>query len=631
MLLNSSTPPKPLVANRNMIPVETELSDVSIASHRRLYKTPSGGIGNFEPESRAQSLQKGPLNPLLPVKVLKLPWKKHKRHPKGNLCISAPLLESTKSDCGNWRKNIEPHSDENQRSIVGQSPEMYNDTASLWNPSTPSEINSPSIALDFSVDAPRLRSYQSLDTFATRTHGTQTRVPATKLPSPLCSPSMNRVSHFSTPSSPSVPSSPRDAPAETTSNCYLWDVSPGTPPTQTRFVEHIGNVKTIPETIMAGESLPPTFRRYSKAKSFDGPGSVKGASILKELPEPTAEAQSLAPAQRTDGVAQSSTVTKVARVADVNKRSKSQGAHAAPSRPSIRSRDEPASDTLRSTLKEAMRSPNNIPNSLSDLVLDRDGFLVVMPRAHRLASAKTSTKSEDDTNTFEDRTLVVSSFPTSPSNFFGLLNSAAVNAAIEARNRRRAQVEVSATGNGSESGYHSTTHSRINSSWSTDSSNNSYNSPSSGGDGHKSSPSDSSSSSSMWSPRSLSLGMDKEEECMSPHERRGSTKPSQAEENADLLDDELEGVKLMIGSIAVCPKSPLQHLQYHQLHPQLHQALLPPLVLTSSPPSGHQRYQKRPPRNSSLGQVSAVCQQEPGRGSRTLPGLITSVEFGAAI
>ncbi|KAI9607544.1 hypothetical protein KEM48_001556 [Puccinia striiformis f. sp. tritici PST-130] len=558
MLLNSSTPPKPLVANRNMIPVETELSDVSIASHRRLYKTPSGGIGNFEPDTSVIPRQ---------------------------FVHSAPLLESTKSDCGNWRKNIEPHSDENQRSIVGQSPEMYNDTASLWNPSTPSEINSPSIALDFSVDAPRLRSYQSLDTFATRTHGTQTR---------RCS--------------------CRD---------YLellpLDVLPGTPPTQTRFVEHIGNVKTIPETIMAGESLPPTFRRYSKAKSFDGPGSVKGASILKELPEPTAEAQSLAPAQRADGVAQR------------EQRSKSQGAHAAPSRPSIRSRDEPASDTLRSTLKEAMRSPNNIPNSLSDLVLDRDGFLVVMPRAHRLASAKTSTKSEDDTNTFEDPTLIVSSFPTSPSNFFGLLNSAAVNAAIEARNRRRAQVEVSATGNGSESGYHSTTHSRINSSWSTDSSNNSYNSPTSGGDGHKSSPSDSSSSSSMWSPRSLSLGMDKEEECMSPHERRGSTKPSQAEENADLLDDELEGVKLMIGSIAVCPKSPLQHLQYHQLHPQLHQALLPPLVLTSSPPSGHQRYQKRPPRNSSLGQVSAVCQQEPGRGSRTLPGLITSVEFGAAI
>ncbi|KAI9601613.1 hypothetical protein H4Q26_001445 [Puccinia striiformis f. sp. tritici PST-130] len=586
-----------------MIPVETELSDVSIASHRRLYKTPSGGIGNFEPESRAQSLQKGPLNPLLPVKVLKLPWKKHKRHPKGNLCISAPLLESTKSDCGNWRKNIEPHSDENQRSIVGQSPEMYNDTASLWNPSTPSEINSPSIALDFS------------DSWNADTR------PATKLPSPLCSPSMNRVSHFSTPSSPSVPSSPRDAPAETTSNCYLWDVLPGTPPTQTRFVEHIGNVKTIVSLaiyrpkylsltglISNDTSREPSWLENLYPQHFAD--IVKLRVLMVQVQSKERVFERITRANRrssvsrarptTDGVAQSSTVTKVARVADVNKRSKSQGAHAAPSRPSIRSRDEPASDTLRSTLKEAMH-----------------GFLVVMPRAHRLASAKTSTKSEDDTNTFEDRTLVVSSFPTSPSNFFGLLNSAAVNAAIEARNRRRAQVEVSATGNGSESGYHSTTHSRS--------------IPPSGGDGHKSSPSDSSSSSSMWSPRSLSLGMDKEEECMSPHERRGSTKPSQAEENADLLDDELEGVKLMIGSRAVCPKSPLQHLQYHQLHPQLHQALLPPLVLTSSPPSGHQRYQKRPPRNSSLGQVSAVCQQEPGRGSRTLPGLITSVEFGAAI
>ncbi|POW02376.1 hypothetical protein PSTT_11812 [Puccinia striiformis] len=586
-LLNSSTPPKPLVANRNVIPVETELSDVSIASHRRLYKTPSGGIGNFEPETRAQSLQKGPLNPFAEASLEEAQASSQGQFV--HFCTSTRL--------GSRRKCITIPLPCGIQALPLRLTRHQLPWTSRWMLHASEAIN-------------------PLDTFATRTHGTQTRVPATKLPSPLCSPSMNRVSHFSTPSSPSVPSSPRDAPAETTSNCYLWDVSPGTPPTQTRFVEHIGNVKTIPEPSWLENLYPQHFADIS----FDGPGSVKGASILKELPEPTAEAQSLAPAQRTDGVAQSSTVTKVARVADVNKRSKSQGAHAAPSRPSIRSRDEPASDTLRSTLKEAMRSPSNLPNSLSDLVLDRDGFLVVMPRAHRLASAKTSTKSEDDTNTFEDRTLVVSSFPTSPSNFFGLLNSAAVNAAIEARNRRRAQVEVSATGNGSESG-----------SWSTDSSNNSYNSPSSGGDGHKSSPSDSSSSSSMWSPRSLSLGMDKEEECMSPHERRGSTKPSQAEENADLLDDELEGVKLMIGSRAVCPKSPLQHLQYHQLHPQLHQALLPPLVLTSSPPSGHQRYQKRPPRNSSLGQVSAVCQQEPGRGSRTLPGLITSVEFGAAI
>ncbi|EFP77305.2 hypothetical protein PGT21_006268 [Puccinia graminis f. sp. tritici] len=676
MVSHSSIPPKSSAAHRALgVPVQEELLNLSSAARSRLYVTSSGGIGNVNtPDSTNQNPHRGSLNPLSPGNVLKLPWKKNKRVPvKGSLYISPSSPESSQSDCATWQSTTDSRSDENHSSIssTGAHSSRILDAVSLWNLKTPSESKFPPPVQPFSPPpAVPLRNHQSMEIIKANSD-----LGPSGSRSPLCSPSAYNASsslrslsippsHEQTSSGQfgeRISSKPRDdglrgpgfhpdyfsqsaqsteaSTATTQSKDTLWDAQPEKSLTNIRFADHLANVKIAEAQTMRNLLSPSPHLRQngpgpklngscpSRAMSVDISSRLKPSGSLKKYPDPPAKAQFPALVSRSDEAGPPVRVNEVVPRASVAKRSQSQDAPSRSPLSLIHNLDGAGGwSSLRSSLDVNNGPPSNAPVSFSDLVVDPDGFLVVMSPASRSATPQTEKKASVD----EGRTPINSSPPTSPMKYLDLINSAAVSAGTKARGRRRTQVEGITTENASETGHNATSHTRMNSSCSLESSCCSHDSnASSGGVDHKSYPSGSSATSSMRS----SVG-GKEEERPSPPNRRSSTdqlSPTEDMSDSLELEDELEGVKLMIGSRAVCPKFPLQHLQYRQLQPQLRQPLLPPILLTPSSPSTNKESQQQTSNNSSLGQILGFYQHGSTTGSQSSTDLNPPGEIGTAM
>ncbi|OAV94092.1 hypothetical protein PTTG_11979 [Puccinia triticina 1-1 BBBD Race 1] len=651
MVPHCSIPAKPLVAQS---PVKPEFLSLTTAAENLLYVTPSGGIGNVnKPESR------GSFNPLSTGKVLKLPWKKPKLFPtKGPLSICPTSPTSPQSDWPGCQTVTESGSEENHTSsrLMYEHTSMMIETACSWNPKSPSEYNFPPLGQTASLPpASRLKNHQSMASIVTTQPKTHS---VTSSRGPLLSSSVSHASRFpgerisSKPhdDEPTGPQSQADFSsqsscsneASTTSNSDLWDVLPEISLTHTRFADHLANVKiaeaeTMRNLLSPSSSLSrtrPALKTkgsgYSRAKSVDVPGRAKGSGSLKRYPDPPAKAQFPALVPGTDGVATPPCLTEAVPRQNVAQRSQSQGPDPRTLRSASDNSVEAAWDNYRSSFDgEDCTNSHTAPISLSDLVLDRDGFLVVMPPGPPPATPQT----EENVHIYHNLTPhATKSPPSSPVKYLDLINSAAASAGAKARGRRRTRVVASAVDDGSAAVHYSASHTRMNSNCSVESSCCSNDSLVYGGVDRKSYPSDSSAASSMRSPTSLKSVEEINQES-TPDDHRSNTEaspPDEVSEGLD-LDDELEGVKLMIGSRAVCPKYPLQHLQYRQLQPKSPQALLPPILLTPSSPPGTKPSQLPAPNSSSLGQILGFYQQDSVAGSQSSTDCTTPAEIGTAI
>ncbi|PLW09001.1 hypothetical protein PCANC_26134 [Puccinia coronata f. sp. avenae] len=650
--------------------MKEEVLNLSAEARNRLYVTPTGGIGNVnEPES-----SKNPSG-----KVLKLPWKRQKSGgSKGSLFLSPSVTDLTRSD------SMTSRSDENHSSMsLSDHHPAMSETASLWNVGTITDRNSASPVQTISLPAaPRLRSHHSLEIIPTTcskgpSHSVAVnRPPSTSVASSSASrgathslspstvgsisvacqqatlgqigegtPSQSEgnpprkvklPSHLLTPTS-----TPRETSIDSPSQGDLWDVLPDNSLTRTRFAQHVANVKNAENTIMqtlispssnSAQSLPSVTKGsdFARAMTIELPAPGKGARGLQRYPDPAPEAQFPTLVPRAVSLAPSSTATQADSIPKAAQRSNSPGDPSGSTSPLVQGSDA-APDLMVPTLSLDDCPPSDAPVSRSELALDRDGFLVIMSPGPDSATEKTEKTLVD-----EDRTLTSTSFPASPMKYLDLINSAGVNAASKARARRRNQVEFPISDDGLIAEHHSAPNTMMSFNYnSTDSNCCSNSSLASCEVDHNRCPSDSSPISSISrrsSQRSLSSIEHKDKEC-SGDDRQSSPEPSPDEDMTDCLDleDELEGVKLMIGSRAVCPKFPLQHLQYRQLTSPAQHALLPPLPVSPSPSSADHQIPQRAPRESSLGHMLGYYQPQAIPKSQIKSAMNAQQDIGAAI
>ncbi|KNZ56193.1 hypothetical protein VP01_2471g3 [Puccinia sorghi] len=546
MVLSSATRSQSVGAYRS--PELAMREEAYTEAQRNLYVTATGGIKNVDkPESNNRA--KG----LSSAIVLKLPWKRPKGGaPKGSLFISPPASElSTVSDCTTCENQIESHNEEGYSWVC------------------------------------------------------PTQEPPPRMPDTAASGSSLNVHH--------------------TSDAYPENSS-------TRFAKYISSPKSGAETTTIQTSISPPASPYrssryalkgsyhgGQAKSNDIPSPPRGKgrsgpSADHDRGAREAQVSALLPGYEMTSVPASTVAQGVRNPKATVERSKSHGPLSESTHSSLSAGFGALSPSLLSPVRSAEFRPSDLPMAReTDLVLDREPFLAMMaPASHNRGSTCIA---QAESNLVGAQPSPSSpTFPSSPMKYLNLLTSAGAKAASKAKGRRRPPLlEFSGPEAPPLTAPRTTP---VSSSSSTDGHCCSHgNLVCCGADLHKLSPSHYSPTSSMGSSQMCESQEDSEFRGADPETHdQGDTKElsmaSESSTDGTDLDDELEGVKLMVGSRAVSPKAPIQHLHYRQLqhHPRPYrQALFPPLPLSPPCPSSSPSLLSTPqlsPRQSSLPHIS---------------------------